>query len=169
MAKVALVSSAGGHLTEILAIAQELAGEHDLFLCVTNYPAVRNMKLEEIPRIYYAPIFWREHDSWALLWLRQRIGVLVTMVLWLFTFARLFWKERPDFLITVGAEIAVPAYLVNRLFFRRPALYVESLARLHTPSLTGRLVSRLSNRVFVQWPAVLPYYGKKGEYHGRLI
>jgi beta-1,4-N-acetylglucosaminyltransferase len=169
MAKVALISSAGGHLTEVLAIAQELKGRHDLFLCVTNYPAVRGMKLEEVQRIYFAPIFWREQDCGFLLKLRQQIGVTVTMVLWLFTFLRIFWKERPDYLITVGAEIAVPAYLINRLFFRRPALYVESLARIDTPSLTGKLVSRLSDRVFVQWQGVLPYYGAKGEYHGRLI
>jgi len=168
MAKVALISSAGGHLTEVLALVEDLAGEHEFLLVVTDYPAVRGMRLEGIDRIILAPTLWRNIESRLLKRPRQLAGVALTMVWWLGTFWRLFRRERPDALISVGAEIAVPAYLVNRLFFRRPALYVESLARIQTPSLTGRLVARLADRVFVQWPAVRDRYGPRGEYHGRL-
>ncbi|MGB2753753.1 MAG: hypothetical protein WBD75_10355 [Phycisphaerae bacterium] len=169
MAKVALISSAGGHLTEVLAIAAELGGEHDLFLCVTDCPAVRDIRLDEVRRIYLAPVIWRHRHSRVFRRRQQQIGVLVTMVRWLVTFLRLFYHERPDFLITCGAEIAVPAFLVNRLLFRRPALFLESLARTETPSLTGRIASRLADRVFVQWPAVRASYGERAEYHGRLL
>jgi UDP-N-acetylglucosamine:LPS N-acetylglucosamine transferase len=160
MAKVALVSSAGGHLTQVLAVAADLAGEHDFFLCVTAFPAVRGLKVPEVRAVYYAPAYWRYS---------MPLGILASMLAALGTFWRLWRRERPDYLITTGAEIALPALLVNRLFFHKPSLYLESLTRLRDPSLTGRIASRLADRVFVQWPALLEFYGPKAEYHGRLL
>jgi len=160
MAKVCLVSSAGGHLTQILTLANELAGEHEFFLCVTNFPAVRGMQLEEVGRIYYAPLYWQY--QWPF-------GVIVSLLASLFMLARVFWKERPDFLFTTGAEIGIPALLVGRFLFRRPTLYIESLARIESPSLTGRICYYLAGRVFVQWPGLLGFCGPKAEYHGNLL
>ena len=160
MAKVALVSSAGGHLTQALTIAGELSGEHEFFLCVTSFPAVQNMKLEEVKRIYYTPVYWGY---------QLPFGIIVSLVVTLFSFLRILRKEQPDFIITTGAEIALPALLVNRFYKRRPSLYVESLTHTEIPSLTGKIVSHLVNRVFVQWPALLKHYGANAEYHGRLL
>jgi UDP-N-acetylglucosamine:LPS N-acetylglucosamine transferase len=160
MAKVALVSSAGGHLTQVLAIAADLAGEHDFFLCITNFTAARDLALDEVRAVYYAPAWWGYGIPF---------GVLASLAAALGTFWRAFRRERPDFIITTGAEIAIPALVINKLFFRKPSLYVESLARTDRPSLTGRIVSRLADRVFVQWPALLDAYGPKAEYHGRLL
>ena len=160
MAKIALVSSAGGHLTQILTLASELTEEHNFFLCVQDFPAVRGMQLEEVGRLYYTPVYWRY---------QRPFGVIVSLLASLFMLARVFWKERPDFLITTGAEIAIPALLVGRFLFRRPTLYLESLARIESPSLTGRICYHLAGRVFVQWPGLLGFYGPKAEYHGNLL
>lgn len=161
MAKILLVSSAGGHLAEILSVARPLAGEHEFVLCVTRFPAVRGATIDDVSRVYYAPM---------LLGYQQPFGVALSMLVGLWTFLRIFLKERPDAVMTAGAEVAVPAFLVNRLLFRRPALYLESLARIETPSLTGRIVSRLATRTFVQWPKLLDIYGPgRAEYHGRVL
>jgi UDP-N-acetylglucosamine:LPS N-acetylglucosamine transferase len=96
-------------------------------------------------------------------------GVILSLLASFWMFVRVFRRERPDFIVTVGAEIAIPALLVNRLFFRRPSLYIESLACVEKPSLTGRITSHLADRVFVQWPGLLPHYGRRVEYHGRLL
>jgi len=161
MAKVALVCSAGGHLAEVMSIAWTFpGGRHDFFLCVTNFESVRAIKLDDFPRIYRTPILLEYRNSFA---------VALSMVPTFWAFIKIFRKERPDFIITTGAEIAIPALLINKLFFHKPALYVESLARTEAPSLTGRLCYRLASRIFVQWPAVLKNYGPKAEYHGRVI
>ena len=131
MAKVLLVSSPGGHLAQILAVARELGPEHECILCMSNFPAVRNIKLDEVSRIYYAPV---------CLGLQMPFGIMLSMFFSLFTFMRIFLKERPDCVISTGAIEAVSAFLINRLFFRRPALYLESLARVRSRSLSGRLV-----------------------------
>jgi len=160
MAKVCLVSSAGGHLTQAVSIARELAAEHECFLCITNFPAVRGMELDFVRRIYYLPMIWRY---------QQPLGVAVSLVAGFFRFVRILRRERPDVILSTGAEVALPALVVNRLFFRRPALFVESLSRIDTPSLTGRIAYHLADRLFVQWPGLLRHYGPRAEYHGRLL
>lgn len=160
MAKVCLVSSAGGHLSEVLSAVEDALGKHDFFLCVTGFKNVRRMRLAGVRRVYCMPVFWRY---------QRPFGVLVSLLVSLPIFVWIFLKERPDVLVTAGAEVAIPAFLVNRLLGRRPALFIESITRLRAPSATGRWVARLATRVFVQWPEVLKFYGSKGEYHGGLL
>lgn len=118
------------------------------------------MQLEEVGRIYYTPVYWQY---------QRPFGVIVSLLVSVFALLRVFWKERPDFLITTGAEIGIPALVVGRFLFRRPTLYIESLARIESPSLTGRICYHLASRIFVQWPGLLRFYGPKAEYHGNLL
>ena len=60
-------------------------------------------------------------------------------------------RRRPDAILSTGAGIAVPFFLVGKLM-RIRLVYVESITRSESLSLTGRLVYRLADRFFVQWP-----------------
>jgi UDP-N-acetylglucosamine:LPS N-acetylglucosamine transferase len=60
--------------------------------------------------------------------------------------------ERPDVIISTGAALAVPFFLVGKLAGSR-LVYVESLTRTKSLSLSGRIVYPLANAFFVQWPA----------------
>jgi UDP-N-acetylglucosamine:LPS N-acetylglucosamine transferase len=161
MAKVCLVSSAGGHLTQAVSIAGELQDEHDFILCVTGFEGVRqNGEFEGVSRVYLAPFYWQYQIPF---------GVILSLLASLWMFVRVFRRERPDFIVTTGAEIAIPALLVNRLFFHRPSLFIESVSRIDTLSLTGRIAYHLADRVFVQWPGLLRHYGPRAEYYGRLL
>jgi UDP-N-acetylglucosamine:LPS N-acetylglucosamine transferase len=67
----------------------------------------------------------------------------------------LAWREvrgrRPDTILSTGAALAVPFFVVGRLLDRR-CVYVESLTRIESVSLSGRLVYPLADSFFVQWP-----------------
>ncbi|MBK5218730.1 MAG: UDP-N-acetylglucosamine--LPS N-acetylglucosamine transferase [Thermoleophilia bacterium] len=69
---------------------------------------------------------------------------------------RLAWqvlrRERPDVILSTGAALAFPFFLVGKLFGAR-LVYVESMTRTDALSLTGGLVYPLSDAFFVQWPA----------------
>ncbi len=160
MARVALVSSAGGHLTQAAAIAAALGPDHEAVLFVTGFPAVRDLALPEFARVHRLPCVWGY---------QQPFGILVSLALGVGHLVRLMRRERPDCLISTGAEVAIPALLVARLLFRRPTLYIESVSRIDTPSLTGRLCRHLAGRTFVQWPGLLDRFGGRAEYHGRLL
>lgn len=56
-----------------------------------------------------------------------------------------------DVVLSTGAGIAVPCFVVARLRGKR-AVYVESLTRTDSLSLSGRLVYPLAHEFFVQWP-----------------
>jgi len=57
----------------------------------------------------------------------------------------------PDVIVSTGAGLAVPFFLVGKLLGRR-LVYVESLTRVDSLSTSGRLVYPLADRFFVQWP-----------------
>jgi hypothetical protein len=65
------------------------------------------------------------------------------------------WREirrrRPDVILSTGAALAVPFFVVGRLRGCR-LVYVESLTRTKKLSLSGRLVYPLASKFFVQWP-----------------
>jgi UDP-N-acetylglucosamine:LPS N-acetylglucosamine transferase len=58
---------------------------------------------------------------------------------------------RPDVILSTGAGLAVPFFVVGRLRGVR-LVYVESLTRTEALSLSGRLVAPLADELFVQWP-----------------
>jgi glycosyltransferase involved in cell wall biosynthesis len=64
---------------------------------------------------------------------------------------RLLRRLRPDVIVSTGAGLAVPFFVMGRLAGAR-LVYVESLTRREGLSLSGRLVSPLAHEVFVQWP-----------------
>jgi beta-1,4-N-acetylglucosaminyltransferase len=68
---------------------------------------------------------------------------------------RLAWslvrRERPEAIVSTGAALAVPFFLVGKLFGAR-LIYVESLTRIEGLSLAGRMVYPLADAFFVQWP-----------------
>jgi UDP-N-acetylglucosamine:LPS N-acetylglucosamine transferase len=60
-------------------------------------------------------------------------------------------RTRPHAVLSTGAALAVPFFIVGKLYGAR-LVYVESLTRVHDVSLSGRLAYPISNAFFVQWP-----------------
>lgn len=145
--KIALVSSHGGHLTELLALAPAFEGCDVFYFC---YDADTTRRL---PNAYLTPN--RPYSPLHVLWNFIR--------LW-----RIFNAERPDFLLSTGAEIAIPAFIVARLR-GIPTLYIECGAQVTRPSLTGRVLIHIADRFLVQWPELLPAYGGRAEFCGSLV
>lgn len=73
----------------------------------------------------------------------------------LFRNLRLAWttvrRFRPDVMLSTGAALAVPFFIIGRLHGVR-LIYVESFTRVQRPALTGRMVYPLAHAFFVQWP-----------------
>ena len=57
----------------------------------------------------------------------------------------------PDVILSTGAALAVPFFIVGRLCGCR-LVFVESLTRVRALGLSGRLVYPLADAFFVQWP-----------------
>jgi hypothetical protein len=81
---------------------------------------------------------------------------------------RIFLKERPDLIVSTGAEIAIPVVLVGKAF-GVPAMYIECGAQVTAPSFTGKLMWRLADVFYVQWPELLAAYGPRAQLRGSFI
>jgi UDP-N-acetylglucosamine:LPS N-acetylglucosamine transferase len=64
---------------------------------------------------------------------------------------RVIRDRRPDVILSTGAGLAVPFFVVGRLRGCR-LVYVESLTRTRSLSLSGRIVYPLAHTFLVQWP-----------------
>jgi beta-1,4-N-acetylglucosaminyltransferase len=78
---------------------------------------------------------------------------------------RLISDERPHAIISTGAGLAVPFFIVGRLFGCR-LVYVESFTRVRGVSLSGRVILLLADAFFVQWPQAAK---GRARYRGSLL
>ena len=142
--RLALVCSHGGHLTQMLEIMEAFEGHETFFL---THDSVRTRKLENA---YLLPTIGT--NIWRMAMSFLRIG-------------EIFWRERPDVVVSTGSEIAIPAFFVSRLLGTR-TLFIETWARITSPSGTGRIVYFVADAFFVQWKQLLNCYGPRAHYEG---
>ena len=58
---------------------------------------------------------------------------------------------KAEAVLSTGAGLSVPFFIVGKLFGLR-LVYVESLTRIESLSLSGKLIYLLADAFFVQWP-----------------
>jgi UDP-N-acetylglucosamine:LPS N-acetylglucosamine transferase len=81
---------------------------------------------------------------------------------------KILWRERPGVILSTGAGPAVALALIGKLFFRTKVVFIETITRVHAPSLSGRIMYRLADEFFYQWEDLSRWF-PKGHYLGRLI
>jgi UDP-N-acetylglucosamine:LPS N-acetylglucosamine transferase len=137
-------------MTEMLALIESFEG-HDLFF--VTYQSPRASELAAHYRLYTM----------------DNIGTNPIRLLWsLPTVWQVLRNERPDALVSTGSEIAIPFFVLARIQGIR-TVFVESCCRIHSPSRTGKAVYPLADVFLVQWPQLLPRYGRKARYQGGLL
>jgi len=143
--KICLVCSHGGHLTEMLQLIKAFEGHEIFFLTYkssrTNVMKFRKYLIENIGKNPF------------------RFLVSIPIIL------KILIKEKPDLIISTGAEIAIPVFYIAKLL-RIKTVFVESWCRVTEKSMTGRIVYLVSDLFLVQWKQLLRKYGKKAKYWG---
>ena len=145
--KICLISSCGGHLTEIRAMKAAYDTHEHFYVLNDRMELPEDMK----QRTYFIRHSERDWLFFVNLWEAYK----------------LIRKERPDLILSTGAGPAVPFALVGKLF-RIPNIFVEISAQVTEPSLTGRIMYYLADRFFYQWKALEPYF-PKATYGGPLL
>lgn len=78
----------------------------------------------------------------------------------------LAFKEKPDIVISTGAGVVTFFCMFAKLFGSK-LIFIESAARVETPTLTARFLYPFSDLFIVQWPALLNYF-PRAKFLGRL-
>jgi UDP-N-acetylglucosamine:LPS N-acetylglucosamine transferase len=80
---------------------------------------------------------------------------------------RLIRRHRPQVVVSSGAGVALPFFLIGRLFGAR-TIYVEVYDRIDLPTMTGKLCYPISNLFLLQWEQQRRFY-KRGVVIGKLL
>ena len=86
----------------------------------------------------------------------------------LFESIKILRFERPDYLLSTGAGPVVPFAIIVKFILRSKIIYIETMASVDKPSLTGRIMYYLSDHFFYQWPQLVKYF-PRGKYGGLLL
>jgi beta-1,4-N-acetylglucosaminyltransferase len=148
--KIGLICSHGGHLTETLQILEAFE-EHRIFFA--TYHSAREGDLRKLGRVY----------------LINNIGMNIIRMLQACLWApRILAVERPEVIVSLGAEIAIPFFYWSKVFGIK-TIYIESWCRVEKLSKTGRLVCPIVDQFWVQWPQLLEKCGPKARFNGAVI
>jgi len=154
--RVLCVASGGGHLEQLLACIDALEG-HRITLGIYEFSNLRNFHHPLIHHLRSVPFLGFAGPAVYL-------GLVLGAVKWFWVFL----TERPDVVVSTGAEVGIVPLFLGWLC-RRRTIFVETAARLERPSGTGKIVYPFCSAFFVQSQAMLRHYGPKARYVGSLL
>lgn len=150
MSKVVLVCSTGGHLQYLYSLKPWWERQERLWVTFAKPDAESLLAGERV--------VWAHHPV-----TRNIPNALRNL--------RLAWRTlrrwRPDVVISNGAGVAVPFFLVARLLGAR-TVYIEMYERIMSPAMAGRMCYPLSDLFLLQWEEQRRFY-PRGQLIGRLI
>lgn len=119
----AIVVSTGGHLEQAIRRAQQLKLENTIYFIPKNAQSISKLRAQNA-------IYIRNVGS------RDISGLFISA----FQLTRHLYKGKFDYVISTGAGIALSCYIVCKLK-QIDFYYIESVARITAPSLTGKILS----------------------------
>jgi beta-1,4-N-acetylglucosaminyltransferase len=146
--KVCIVSSCGGHLTEVRTLMP--AYERYPYFYVLNDKAILPSDMEG--KTYFIAHSERDWRFFLNMWEALRILRL----------------ERPQVILSAGAGPAVPFALVGRFLFGCRIVFVETITRIQSPSMTGKIMYWLAHDFFYQWESLARFF-PRGHMGGALL
>lgn len=148
--KICVACSTGGHLVEVKQL-EPVYEKYEHFFFTFRGGVADELKKKH--RVWDIPNVVRHNP---LSWL---IGAIMSLYI--------AFKEKPDIVITTGAGIVVFFCVFAKLFGAK-LIFMESMARVESPTLTARMLYPFSDMFLVQWPQLLKFF-PKAKYVGRIL
>jgi UDP-N-acetylglucosamine:LPS N-acetylglucosamine transferase len=143
---ILLVASPGGHLLQMLALEPAWA-DHPRVWVTLRSPDVTYLLRDERVIYGHGPTPRNVKNFF-----RNLRGA-----------RRVLREEDPAVIVSTGAALALPYFILGKLQ-RRRLVYVESITRVEKLALTGRLVYPLADSFFVQWSSLTRL--ERARFHG---
>lgn len=142
MNSILLTASSGGHLEEISNLDQLGKSYKTILLTEKTNFSVSSW----YDRVYYVPQVNRK--EWKCIFKLMSNGI---------TALRVLHRHKPVAVISTGALATVPVCLLAKLK-KIKVIYIESFARMDSPSRTGKLMYKLADKTIIQWEAMQKFY-----------
>ncbi len=141
--KICFAASSGGHFQQLMRL-EPLMDKYDGFI-VTEGSGDTG---KENRRTYYLEQVNRKEKNFILKLIRNGKKSKEILI-----------REKPDAVICTGVLAMIPLMLIAK---RRGILviYIESFAKVNTPTLTGKLMYHFADYFFVQWESMKTVFPK---------
>lgn len=140
--KICFAASSGGHFDQLMML-RPLMEQHDSFI-VTEKTAYET-NVQGIKTYYMIQVN------------REEINCLLKLLVNTFKSLRLYFAEKPDVIICTGVLAMIPLCLICKLFGKK-LIFIESFAKVTSPTRSGKLLYRFADQFYVQWPQMLEVY-----------
>jgi len=148
--KICLAASAGGHMSQLLKLANSWKGYEVFWITTTT---VVEDKLREFGKVYTVGESNRQH--------------LIKVIRSLIRCALIVFKERPDVVISTGASVGCMACFLGKLFGAK-VVWIDSITNVEQISLSGKIIRYIADLFLVQWSELTERY-RNIEYVGTVI
>lgn len=144
MKKICFIASTGGHFEQLMML-KPIMDKYESFIVTekTTYSPINGAN-----NIYFLSQVNRHEKAFIFIMIVNLIKTL-----------RIFMKEKPDIIISTGALATIPMCLIGKLF-RKKLIFIESFAKITSPTLTGKLIYKFADQFYVQWEEMLKIYPK---------
>lgn len=143
MKKICLISSSGGHFEQLLML-RKLSEKYNIFIVTEK---TKYNKQDKKINHYVMQVNRKEP-----LFIFKMICILLKSLY-------IYFKEKPDVIISTGVLSAIPMIFIGHLFHKK-VIYIESFAKINSPTMTGKLVYKKNwaDQFYVQWESMLEFY-----------
>lgn len=142
MKKICFIASTGGHFEQLMML-KPLMNKYDSFIVTekTGYSVIKDHR-----KIYYLNQVNRHEKTFVF-----------KMIINAFKSFKIFLREKPDVIISTGALATIPICIFAKIL-KRKIIFIESFAKVTSPTLTGKLVYKFADQFYVQWEQMKEHY-----------
>lgn len=140
--KLCFAASSGGHFEQLMML-RPLMEIYDSFILTeeTSYSTKTGKE-----KIYFVRQVNRREKSF-----------IPHMLYNLYKSVQIYHQEKPDVVICTGVLAMIPMCLIAKLMGKK-LIYIESFAKVTSPTETGKLLYRFADQFYVQWESMLKIY-----------
>lgn len=154
MKKVLLISSGGGHLSELLQL-KEVFDKYDCVVVTEKTDTTTYLK-NNYDKVDYLVYGTKDH-------------LIPYLFIFPFNIIKSFFmylKYKPDVVISTGTHTAVPMCKIAHMF-KSKVIWIETFANATTPTKAGKIIYPIADKFIVQWQSMLEVY-PNAEYWGSI-
>lgn len=140
--KICFVASSGGHYEQLMML-KPLMEKYDSFIMTEE--TIYQAKIEK-QKIYYLKQVNRKEKTFIFQMIENTILSF-----------KIFFIEKPDVVISTGVLATIPICLIMKLFGKK-LVYIESFAKITSPTETGKFIYRFADQFYVQWETMKDIY-----------
>lgn len=160
----------GGHFSQMMAL-NTLFNEYECVLVTDNVHANQDtvVAIKNIKYIEYAMSIAKKRRKMKEDRVKKtgRLQYLISYLSLLFECQKIWNKYKPKVIISTGSNIAVGLFIYGWIKGSK-LIFIETRAKVYSKTITGKIVGKFANKIFVQWPDMIKVY-PNAEYCGTLV